>query len=278
MSRIPNPANLTLAKRLESHEAWSSGTHARRQAELYPATGAAALLAGDGLAVFCGKESPLNWVYGWGMAQPATTADLNSIKAFYLARGVQARLRVCPLADPTVHQLLVGNQFRPLDQMCVHYRAVEPAMAPSPTPSGLTIRVATVEEARLWFERDGAGGDWAEPDGISFMTVRCVLKEDTRLFLAWMDDQPVGGGGLETHAGVAGLMAAATLPEYRNRGIHGALMQARLAAAAASGCDLAMVHTSPGAASQRNVQRAGFQLAYTVTRLVTAAPQAEENR
>ena len=44
---------------------------------------------------------------------------------------------------------------------------------------GVTIRVATEEETRLWFTRQGAGGDWAEPDGISFMTIRCTLKLGT---------------------------------------------------------------------------------------------------
>jgi hypothetical protein len=42
-----------------------------------------------------------------------------------------------------------------------------------------------------------------------------------------------------------------------------ALLQARLAAARRAGCDLAVVGTSPGSDSQRNIERAGFTLAYT---------------
>ena len=105
---------------------------------------------------------------------------------------------------------------------------------------------------------------------MAFMTIRCTLKSDTRLFLAWLNGQPVGGGALEIHAGVAALLAAETLPAFRKRGIHTALMYARLAAAADAGCDLAMVHTRPGAASQRNVLRAGFQLVYTVDTMVSS--------
>ena len=93
---------------------------------------------------------------------------------------------------------------------------------------GLSIRIATPDEARRWFEREGAGGDWAEPHGLAFMTIRCTLKSDTRLFVAWLDGQPVGAGALETHDGVAALMAAGTLPAYRKRGIHTALLHARL--------------------------------------------------
>ena len=77
----------------------------------------------------------------------------------------------------------------------------------------------------MWYEQQGAGGEWAEPDGITFMTIRTTLKSQTRLFLAWQDEQPVGGGALEIHEGVAALMAADTLPGFRNRGIHTALMQ-----------------------------------------------------
>jgi GNAT superfamily N-acetyltransferase len=102
------------------------------------------------------------------------------------------------------------------------------------------------------------------------MLIRCSLKSGTRLFLAWRNGRPVGGGALETHDGVAALMAAGTLPAFRNQGIHTALLRARLLAAAEAGCDLAMVHTRPGAASQRNVLRAGFQWVYTVDTMVSS--------
>jgi GNAT superfamily N-acetyltransferase len=150
----------------------------------------------------------------------------------------------------------------------VDARQVDDLGGEPPSVSGLSIQTATPDEARLWFEHEGSGGDWTEPNGLAFMTIRCTLKTDTQLFVAWLNGQPVGGGALETHDGVAALMAAGTLPAYRNRGIHTALLHARLAAAAEGGCDLAMVHTRPGAVSQRNVLRAGFQLAYTVNTMV----------
>ena len=50
---------------------------------------------------------------------------------------------------------------------------------------------------------------------------------------------------------------------HRNLGMQHALIAARLAAALAAGCDLAVVHTEPGSPSQRNVERLGFRLAYT---------------
>jgi hypothetical protein len=50
--------------------------------------------------------------------------------------------------------------------------------------------------------------------------------------------------------------------------VQSALLRARLADAAARGCDLAVVTTDPGSKSQQNVQRAGFALMYSRAILV----------
>ena len=260
--------DLALAQRLESHEAWSSSEHARTQAQLYPETNAVARPLDGGAVVFCGVKSPLSQVYGWGLSGPVSAAELDMIEAFYSDRELRPQIRVCPFADPSLLYLLGERGYVTQDYMNVYARQVGPPASEPSSVSGLRIQIATADEASLWFERDDAGGDWAEPDGLAFMTIRSTLKADTQLFVAWLDGQPVGGGALETHDSVAALMAASTLPAYRRRGIHTALMHTRLAAAAEAGCDLAMVHTRPGAASQRNVLRAGFQLVHTVNEMV----------
>ncbi|HEU5100722.1 MAG TPA: GNAT family N-acetyltransferase, partial [Roseiflexaceae bacterium] len=89
-------------------------------------------------------------------------------------------------------------------------------------------------------------------------------------FFAWLDGQPAGGGGMYVHERVAELGGASTRPAFRRRGVQRALIDARLRAAYEQGCDLAMVITSPGTDSQRNVERAGFRLAYT--KVIAVAP------
>jgi hypothetical protein len=64
------------------------------------------------------------------------------------------------------------------------------------------------------------------------------------------------------------MCGAGTLPAERRRGVQAALLQARLAAAAARGCDLAIITVQPGSVSQRNVQRHGFELLDTRAILV----------
>ena len=68
--------------------------------------------------------------------------------------------------------------------------------------------------------------------------------------------------------GVAQLAGATTAPAHRRQGVQAALLSARLADAAAAGCDIAVVTTLPGSKSQQNVQRQGFDLLYTRATLV----------
>ena len=71
------------------------------------------------------------------------------------------------------------------------------------------------------------------------------------------------GGLIIPEYKMAGFFGAATLPEFRGRGIQTAFMQERLRVAQRAGCDLAVTLTMPGTTSQRNVERAGFRVAYT---------------
>ncbi len=260
-----------LARRLEMHEAWSAREHARTQVRLYPETGASAQPAAEGYAIFCGRNSPLSQVYGWGASEPVRSADLDGIEAFFRDRGLRTRIRACPFSDPSLFHLLGERGYGVGGFMNVFARSLDGLDGDQPALCGVRVGIAVAKEARGWFERYGAGGDWAEPDGVAFMTIRTAQKADTQLFLAWIDGQPAGGGALEMHDGVAALMAADTLPAYRKRGLHTLLLHARLTAAIAAGCDLALVHTAPGSASQNNVLRAGFQLAYTALTLVSPA-------
>jgi GNAT superfamily N-acetyltransferase len=261
--------DLALARRLEAHEAWSSSAHALEQARRYPGTRAAVIPVAGGCAVYCGQRAPISYAYGLGMSGPVAASELDQIETFYDQRGLPARLRVCPLADPSLIGALEERSYSVHGSMSVHALSLLALTSPEPQSAPFHIRIATPEDAERWFRRSGAGGDWAEPDGIAFMMVRCLHKPGASLYLAWHDGEPVAGGGLEMHEGVAALIADATLPAFRRQGAHTALLRARLSAARESGCNLAMVHTRPGADSQRNILRAGFQVSYTVAELTS---------
>ena len=99
--------------------------------------------------------------------------------------------------------------------------------------------------------RDNASvARWAEIDG-------------WRLYLARVDGSPAGAALLALDDDVGYLANASTLPHYRRRGVQTALIVARIADAVGSGCDVIASQAQFGSASQRNLERAGLQVAYT---------------
>lgn len=78
-------------------------------------------------------------------------------------------------------------------------------------------------------------------------------------FLAHLDGEPIAAAAVHRSGDVALLAGASTIPSARRRGAQQALLQARLAFAAARGIDLAMVVTQPASPSQRNAERQGFR-------------------
>jgi ribosomal protein S18 acetylase RimI-like enzyme len=87
-------------------------------------------------------------------------------------------------------------------------------------------------------------------------------------YIALRDGVIAGGASFRMADGIAQLTGAATAPAHRGRGIQTALLSARLADAAAAGCDVAVVTTQPASKSQQNAQRRGFDLLYTRAVLV----------
>jgi GNAT superfamily N-acetyltransferase len=127
------------------------------------------------------------------------------------------------------------------------------------------VRVVGPGEHELW-ARTAARG-WGEFEGLGDFILGLsrvsAAREDAVSFLAELDGRAVAAGALSIWEGVALLAGASTVPEARRRGAQLALLDARLAHAAAHGCDLAMMCAQPGSASQRNAERQGFRIAYT---------------
>jgi hypothetical protein len=135
--------DITLARRLEFHEAWSSVEHARTQAQLFPETGAASMSIDGCSAVFCGEKSPLSQVYGLGLSGPVSATDLDAIETFYRNRDQKVGVSVCPLADTALSAQLSDREYGVQYFMNVYIRQVTPLNYKPPTISGLKITVAS---------------------------------------------------------------------------------------------------------------------------------------
>jgi hypothetical protein len=81
--------------------------------------------------------------------------------------------------------------------------------------------------------------------------------------LATRGGTPVAAGSVSIHDGVGMLFNTSTIERFRGHGYQKRPIRQRLAYAKTRGCDVAMVQATPGSASERNIVRARFQLAYT---------------
>ena len=86
---------------------------------------------------------------------------------------------------------------------------------------------------------------------------------DTQFFRALIGDQVAGVGLLFVTQGAGYLNLATTLPQFRRRGVHGALVRARISAAHEARCDLVVGQAAVDGGAQRTMQRCGLQVAYT---------------
>ncbi|MBD2871966.1 GNAT family N-acetyltransferase [Paenibacillus arenilitoris] len=82
-------------------------------------------------------------------------------------------------------------------------------------------------------------------------------------FLASYRNVPAAVAALYVQDGAGSLAAAATLPDFRGKGCHSALLAARIKEAIDHHCDLIVGQARFGSISQGNMERYGLKMAYT---------------
>lgn len=88
-------------------------------------------------------------------------------------------------------------------------------------------------------------------------------KSNLYLCIAHVDDIPAGVGILYMKNGIGLLADAATLPDFRGRGCHTAMLHQRVAQAEKQNCDLLTSFVEFGSRSHLNLEKAGLRVAYT---------------
>jgi GNAT superfamily N-acetyltransferase len=248
-------ADATLARRLEAAEA----ANARGCCAADPAN---VLEIAGGCAIFVGADSPLTQAVGIGLNGPVSSGQIDELEAFFRARGSSATVDLCPHADPGFLDSLAARGYRMTEFNNVLVRRLD-GMEIAFTPR---IRRALACEADVWSYTVGHGF-FEQPElTTEEMDVgRAIFAMPGALcYLAATDiGQLAGGGALAVYEGLATLFADSTVPARRRAGLHRELIAARLNEAVARGCTLATASTLPGSGSQRNYERAGFQVAYT---------------
>jgi GNAT superfamily N-acetyltransferase len=263
--------DLQLARRVEHAE----GNACRECAEAFhlahPEFPVAVEEIGGGVAVFAGVDSPVTQAVGVGLGKAVTDEDLDRLGDFFLIRNAPAAIELCPLVEMSLYEKFAARGYRLLEVSNVLIREIASAgeMAPA-SPPDVTARRALREEAKLWTSTVAQG--FVEqfpvtPEMLDVMEGFFQAASGTA-FLAYLRGEVAGGAALAMHRGVCGLFGASTLPDCRRRGVQTALLGARIAWAANHGCDLAVSIAAPASISQRNIERAGFRVAYTRTKLI----------
>ena len=257
-------SDLALSKRLERTEGHACLQFAQARRRLYPKSGAEWMECAGATVVFDGVESPVTQTFGLGLFDTPTSAALDTIECFFRDRGAPIHHEVSPFAGIATHNLLRDRSYRLCEISNVLYRPL--AAESFESPVNIRIRVVTPSESQLWAETSARGWVQEHPEFQSFFLqsgeITCA-RAGSPAFLAEIDGQPGAAGSLSIYEGVALFAGAATIPEFRRRGLQTALLHTRLRYAFDHGCDLAMIVAEPGGESQRNAERQGFAVAYT---------------
>jgi GNAT superfamily N-acetyltransferase len=274
--RLPLFCDTALAGRIERVEAQiiaQSSEAARRRAGT---TGFVIPIAG-GVASFAGEGSPFNKVAGLGFDRVPDSAALDDIEKAFAVCGSPVQIELAQLADPAIGALLTGRGYRLESFENVLGRALtgEPERV---MPPGVDVRPARAEELETWLEVVAEGSTHPDTQGVPWHeefpreaiigAERDMAAAGAVRYTALRDGIIAGGATMRMSEGVAQLTGAATAPTHRRRGVHTALLSARLADAAVAGCDVAVITTQPGSKSQQNAQHQGFDLLYARAVLV----------
>lgn len=266
------PITDALARRLETAEAVDAAGCAEAQSNLDVTSGASVKPVAGGVAVFCGVGSPLTHALGIGMHGPVTADDLDDIELFFEERGAIVTLDVCPHADVSLRELVSQRGYRVAEFVNVLVRSLAAESGIEEVTSNVPVHAAGPDEHEFYIAAVIGGFFGRRNLTAEEMQLGSILfhMPCTTAFLATVEGSTAGGGGLSVRNKVASLFGDATLPEYRNRGVHAAVIRARMAAGAAQGCDVATAGAIPGSGSQRNYERLGFHVAYTKVTMVKA--------
>ncbi len=254
-------ADLELARRVEA----AAAAIARGCAGDRPGT--AILEVAGGVAVFAGSESPTTEAIAIGLNGPVSPAEIDRLEAFFRSRGARVSIDLSPLADPGLLEQLGSRGYRVAEfNNVVSRRLVGTEFVPAQH-----VKRIQPEETELWSHTVGRG--FFEQPELSEQEMdvgRAVcLMPGAHCYLAWAENgEACAGGAMAVHQRLAILFADSTMVPYRRRGLQRGLIAARLEEAFAQSCDLAAATVAPGSASQRNYERAGFQVAYTKVLLV----------
>jgi len=220
---------------------------------------------GDVWATRCELPEAPDWMNLLGPVSAANLDALPSALAWY--GGIHPMIEVTPQAEhEKLAHALTACGYAPTGLVDILWGPKIEVLAEQRSGSdGLRVHRVDPEETAV-FARILLGGHvdtfWGhEADGLASL----VGGENVHCYLATIHGEPAAGAILSIDHGLAYLANASTLPAFRNRGCHNALLSARLRDAARTDSELIVALADVGSTSHRNMERCGLHTLVTAT-------------
>lgn len=267
-------ANQALSAAIELSVARDLARLVDKAREMYPDQAAESMAIAGGRAVWLGLGAPVNMSCGMGFSGVVSASEIDAVERFYADRGERAAISFSPLADLTLAAVLARRGWVVTGFENVLVREMADLSVPARATGVSVGRADSADDRELWATLSGRAfraPHETTPDQHRLDRVMAHRRDVVQLFGLYRGE-PAGTGALWVDGDLAWLLADATLPDYRGRGIQSALQVRRLELAREAGCRLAVTESVPGSASQRNMERLGFQVAYTRIELMGPSP------
>jgi len=215
-----------------------------------------------GLPTIPGSEL-FNRVLGLGLDRPATEDGLERIAGFYERLGTAWQVALAPQAEPL--EIASWLERRGLSPGYAWMKFSRRVGDPPDASTELGVEQVGPGRADAFAEAISRGY------GVPALFHDCLRalpgRDGWHCFVASDGDEPAAGGALYVTGTIGWLGMAGTVPEHRRRGAQGAILAARLQAAAAAGCEVVVTETGElregkPSSSYRNIVRAGFEPEY----------------
>jgi GNAT superfamily N-acetyltransferase len=232
--------------------------------------------AGDGAIPVAGgyalyvTGTRFDFALGAGSTRALRDDDLAVVEEFYAARAHPARFELDEAVLARDGALLRERGYAQEDETL----AVLEGSLSGPPPGG-AVNVRTTTNRRAW--ADLAVRAFAEQSAADVAVMRRTLLTAAAaaqvLVIASVGGEDAGAGALGISGETALLWSGAVLPAFRRRGVHQALIAARLALARERGATTAAIKTVAGSPVERSAVKLGFARTGLRRRVHRAAPQ-----
>ena len=275
--------DLALVRRLEASAAITTLHLVEAMCANDPASRSVGVHMFGGALIATGPDRYVNRAMGVSLDERSSD-EIDAIQQFYRDHELPAALEVASWAPPTTIAELSRRNFR-LGWFRAMF-AISPAELAGSTPAGTAlagpaltgttlagttdsttgagVQIVAVDRANedTWLQTFAVGSGVLDShardisDEFALATRAC---RDTYIFMATIGGQAAGCGTLQITGGIAWVGGAATLPEFRRRGVQAALLSHRVRLAADLECDLVAATAIPSGQSARNLVHLGFQ-------------------